>query len=379
MPFLVLFYHTGAIVWSRNTRVGSNTKFGIDEVTFVKILYYPNMGTPNETWLRKVLPYTDKIATIMPEDFWHMCETGVLKLLREEGQYEPLAPEEFLRDQSASQNFDEAIRQSLPVNSRRTHRINRAEDRPELVWLYGSKFSESIRSSLKSTGHLKEGANNWASLDAELGHAYITILATHMALKYSYFPGTDSMVNEERLLRQSPARAGAALGFMKLQECFPVPESSTSIEQILKLKSGRQKEFIRFQLILVEFQSKFSKAHPDEFLEIQLEFKKKIQIALDEISEYYHDYKINTVFRSVKSIFNFSPKTASVLMAMSAGFIPGGNPGHEMLSYGVSAGILLGSSVIGTRSNLRNKLLTNSYSYVFHVNELGKESSRKER
>ena len=69
------------------------------------ILYYPNIGLPNDIWLRKTLLYTDEISSIVPYDLTEQFDNNS-ELLMGEGIFKPLSPEEFLDNEQYAQAFE---------------------------------------------------------------------------------------------------------------------------------------------------------------------------------------------------------------------------------------------------------------------------------
>ncbi|MEH7419212.1 DUF6236 family protein [Neobacillus drentensis] len=339
-----------------------------------KILYYPRIGVPNNYWLRRVLLYSDKIASIIPESIRYHYDP-VIELLLENGEFEPISPVDFLRSKDNEldrRNFEEELRNYILSDSlQKFLNENSFSSKTEISM---DKFSSLAVFELANHNLIEniEEKNDRFAMSEVVATIYLGILAKYLGVKYAYTPSTDNHICEKIIFNMSDnQQQGYQVANVQLMNCLPVPSTHTSIEDIIKFKKKRNTELQAFKVEYLDFQQKLANSKSREEVNHYLElFNTKMQKELQLVSRLLNESKISFTLDSIKSLLN----TKTPALFAGATTLPYLLNSHPNLS---AMAITLGISYIGARQALLKKESESPFSYVFHAHkELGYHRER---
>lgn len=334
----------------------------------IGLLYYPSISLPDITWLRNVILYVDKIASIVPYDREYDIRSHAdTSLLMETQHYEPLAPERFFDTfGSIKTEFEAEVQKVLQSRSRKSRRVVGTTGRVSQHLIHNSKFSFQIEQFMRTHKLLDDVDGVWRGVSTEVAELYMNLLAKYMGLAYNYVPSTDQMKAERQAFGLWGKEFGYQVGFVELLRCLPVPDASTSLERILDLKDRRSRELHRFQNKLMEYQLKIASVTSfDELNYYKNLISNEIQMGVDEIHEFFGESRINGVLTSFRSLFEF--KNPNLITSEIAGLATYATTHHWQTSL-VAASLNAGTVYVASRMALKKELRGNPFSYLFHAN-----------
>ena len=265
-----------------------------------RYLYYPDISIPNDTWLRRVLLYSESIASIVPYDLNPVLNNYDIELLRDEREYNPLSPEDFFYQNDLIQDFELEVQESF--NSKHFQKILENEKRKSRSLIYKSKFTHEIFNFLRNTGLYQEGENKWGETPKVVGDLYLGILAKYMGHLYSYTPTSNSVRAQEIAFYNSPLTK-QKIGEIRLIQSLPNPTDDTSISDLLRFKNKRKQELLKFRAVLRENITQLSSANCKEEIDENIQiFKEKLEIEVNELSILLRENRINFALGSLKSL-----------------------------------------------------------------------------
>jgi Family of unknown function (DUF6236) len=329
-----------------------------------RVLYYPSIELPNNDWLRRVLLYSDKIATIVPESARHLYKGNtIVELLLENDEFEPILPEDFLNStELEKENFEREVRGYISNGSfkRFVEESNTGTKRYNYE-IYNDKFTRGLVRDFEAQNLIKAIKGNRATIEKDLATLYLGILSKYLGNKYAFTPSTDNPTHEKLIFNISNAQQCYQVANVQLMNCLPVPAKNTSIEDIIKFKRKRITELQSFKIEYLEFQQKLANSESKEEVNHYLElFTTKMDRELRLVSRLLNESRISFTLDSIKSLLNIK------IPALFAGATT--LPFLLDLDPKVTAAtITLGVSYIAARQSLIKKESESPFSYVFHA------------
>ncbi|WP_440970917.1 DUF6236 family protein [Peribacillus frigoritolerans] len=337
-----------------------------------RILYYPSIEVPNNYWLRRVLLYSDKIATIVPKNLRHKYEANAfIESLLENGEFEPISPEDFLQsDGFEKRNFEEEVRNYIDSGSLYEFVFADRSRKVTEIEMSMDKLDYFSASSLKRQNLIKAKSDmeNFAIIDKDIATVYLGILSKYLGREYGYTPSTDHPIYEKMIFNMlgGDNQQGYQVANVQLMNCLPVPTNDISIEDIIKFKKIRNPELQAFKIEYLDFQQKLANSKSREEVNHYLElFNTKMEKELQLVSRLLKESRISFTLDSLKSLLN----TKSPALFAGATTLPFFFSSHPNLT---AMAITVGISYIGARQALLKKESESPFSYVFHAyNEFG--------
>ncbi|MET3851426.1 DUF6236 family protein [Paenibacillus sp. OAE614] len=330
------------------------------------ILYYPNIGLPNDIWLRKTLLYTDEISSIVPYDLTGQFDNNS-ELLMGEGIFKPLSPEEFLDNELYAKVFENEFSNTIStINKTSKYKLSNKNNSRKRSFIYRTKFSYQIFNMLQRNGLISKSESDWHQIDEEFAKIYLAKLAKHMANYHGYVPATNTNKNERLAFLEYDKLFFTPVGVLIHSECLPTPSAGTTIQEILQFKKKRAEDLLRFRTIIREHEQKLNKAISiDEVNLIVESYKEEIERGIKEISRLMSDQKINFRLESMKSLIDIK---IPELFYVGAGISAISAPQHlKWIGLGIGISAMVGVGYIKNQINIRNQINAHGISYVYHA------------
>lgn len=336
-----------------------------------RILYYPSIEVPNNYWLRRVLLYSDKIASIMPTlSRFNYRGNPVMELLLENGEYEPIRPEDFLyRGELETSKFEDEVRNyissGLLEKFVKVHPSNKNRFNSDFEISMHKMTINTIREfeelNLIKTNKKRE---DYYSIDPNIAILYLGILSKYLGAEYAYTPSTDNPIHEKMIFNISDTQQQSyQVANVQLMNCLPVPTNDISIEDIIKFKKKRSTELQSFKIEYLDFQQKLANSKSKEEVNHYLElFTTKMERELQQVSRLLNESRISFTLDSIKSLLNIK-SPALFAGATTLPFLLNSHPNLSAMA------ITLGVSYIGARQVLLKKESESPFSYVFHAHK----------
>lgn len=339
-------------------------------------LYYPSISIPNDSWIRRVLLYSDKIASIVPYDMKNHLNYN-LEYLISNNEYRSLSPEEFFGEFENVRNFEDEVKDYF--SSEIFKKMLEKESNRNKSLIFESKFTNEIKFFFESMNYYDQVIESeWKETPKIVGDTYLAILAKHMGDFYSYIPTTNSVKNQNLAFKNNNLPR-EKVGELRLLESLPTPSKDIPIIQIIDFKNKRKQELLKFKEILRENLEKISKIDNEEELSQYIHiFKEKLQIEVNDIKQLLKENKISYSLESLKTLVQLD-KDLIVKIATGS------------LITGVSGSPITGAAIVGTAEvaiNLcgivkdyyihKNDVIRNSpYSYAFYSNQFIRSSNKR--
>ncbi|KSU79751.1 hypothetical protein GA0061096_4426 [Fictibacillus enclensis] len=331
-----------------------------------KYLYYPSISLPNDNWLKKMLLYSEKIASIVPYDLINKKDY-IIQQLEENNEYEMLSPERFFSESTNKNLFEEEVINLLSSKQFQL-KMNRTVRTSEV---YSSKFSHVIEEFFQQNGLDRIKGDKWYEIPKIVSDCYLGILAKHMAIDKSYIPATNYVTQERLIYGLKSKEDRKKVGELRLLNCLPVPTSDVSINEIISFKKERKEELLRFKSILRDYTTRVSQTETNyELEEVIQEFKEDIELNILLISRLLKEKKILFKFDSLKSLINLKDPVLFTLVGNIYSNLKELSP---LVGTTVGGMIGLGCSYINYRYSINNEINNSPYSYVFHSGAMSKK------
>lgn len=292
-------------------------------------LYYPHIAIPNADWLRRVLLYSDVISSIVPMGY----ETRSylprhMQILREAGELEYIAPEEFLARSAFRNNFEDDVLDMLTspeferwLQTRRPTSSTRGdwqdwrwplppEEKYGLTWLSLEKTSDRIRDWFRSERLIPpDGHPVWVPVRSDIAHIYVGTLAKHISIHshHPIAPATDKLSYEKavigRLGRQSTAKIPVA--DILLKKGMVVPRAETPLGEIISFKRhpAHWDELLEHRRFLREYQDRLSSASsPEELRDIAEDYEERLELGIQRVKRMMEKARLRTAITAVKAL-----------------------------------------------------------------------------
>ncbi|BCC14008.1 hypothetical protein BC30048_4433 [Bacillus cereus] len=326
-----------------------------------KYLYYPTMSLPNTQWLKRVLLYSDEIASIVPYELQRNVNYD-FELLKDCEEFKMLSPESHLWDRE----FEKEVADHF--NSNEYKGIMKKSRHHPVIDIHKTKVSYAMKELLQ-THQIQIESENWYKVPKRVADSYMGILAKYMGRYHGYIPTTDKVINENLIYSTKDSHVGLVAGQIRLLNCLPVPSSETSFEEILSFKKERREELLTFRQTLSKRIQDLSRCeNPDECQFLLTSFKGEMELELLKIQRLLNENRISFRLESMKSLL----EVKNPLLWTSIGALLSNNNSQP---YSVlAAGLLVVSyQYIKSKSEARTNLNNSPYAYIFHAqSQLGK-------
>ena len=334
------------------------------------LLYYPTIDIPNKEWLHSAILYTDKVASIVPNnDCIHNNST--IEFLIDQDQYIPIYIQNvFGHHADEFSEFENLFIDTASSPDFCKLSSNKAEfAKNSFKHIYQSKLTNKIIDYFQDRHLIESVGNDTIQIDGKVALLYMGILAQYVTKVTDdnlIIPSTDVKAYETisyTLVREK----NPAFSFI-FDKCLPVPMSHTKLEDIIAFKKKRRNELLEFRKFLTRTQDKISKAtSSQEVKEIQVETIEAIEKEISELEKLYKDRSIKTFFTSFESLLKLeNPKLFQSLTTIGAVTTPI-NPiaGIATALFGIVGGIA--SSYLTNNKEINRSEL----SYLFKAKQQG--------
>jgi hypothetical protein len=337
----------------------------IDFKMSFRYLYYPSIELPNDSWLRKILLYSDNIASIVPKDLGYQIN-NTIEDLKNSNEYHMLSPEDFFNDSRKLNEFETEVESYLSSKSFQSLLKNDKNKAPAEI--YGTKFTHVIEDFLIRNRLTMDTNSNWHTVPKLVSDTYLGILARYIGEKHFYIPTTNDVKNVELVLNSTSSTEKKQIGELMLINCLPTPSHDESIKKILNFKKERQNELLHFRKIIREYSEKVSSAeNQNELLEVIQIFNEDLQIGVNEISSLLNEKNIRFGLESFNTLLDVKQPALLSIVGGYLSHVFGPSPLVGVLT-GATAGSLInvGTQYISSRLDVKQTIRESPYSYVFH-------------
>lgn len=334
-------------------------------------LYYPYIHFKDETWLKTVALYCERVKRIVPYGYELKDSELVKTLAGETDMIENIRPspggslvEPFVRFLT-SNAAELRMRYGIKSRDKWKHDPITLKWAPlgsdtRLAYVHIDKVAPRLKNALLETGLAEAGTrdNRWVGMHPKVADVYMMVLAEDMATKRGWSPITDeafdqlavsgfsierlsrALLQDKRLADDKPMakEMRAALANLCLEAVIPKNVQGVPIEKIIKLRTEHRAEFDTFQTYLAAFRAHAADltAVTDQvaFAEhLQLYYKKTMKPSIDEVRKAFKLMKMPTA----TSILNVN----LALPALAAGAVKALGLAIDPVAAGV-AGFALG-------------------------------------
>lgn len=360
------------------------------------ILYYPTIDVPTNSWLRHSLLYWDEISSIIPQSWSENYRDNLspdINYLIDEEQFRPIKPDELIEkgsnrellqafqqefiDTISSNSFQAFIKQR-PFYTSRLH-IDKVSRTKMVSRVHRNKTSDDIFYFLEDLGLATRNEDYGECFQFENHTAliYMSLLAKYLAEvdEKQTTIGTDYGIYEKFNFKKVNETRGFPVVSFSLNNVLPIPTPNVPLEKIIDFKRKRKDELLNFRKILMEFQGKISKVKSNQELkEVSVSFKENVQVGIKTLEKTIKDYRLETRYKSLKSLINLKSPTFLVSAAAIA------NEKYNFLHIPIAIK-LAGLATIGfidlrgTYIEVRNKQLAktrdSAFSYLLKAQNIG--------
>lgn len=260
-----------------------------------KVLYFPYINVPYNTWLTRTLLYWDKIGIIAPMEYMNHPERfyQYTRSLLQENLIEPIIPGMYVY---SIPHFNESFINYLESNQEilAIRRMNFTNGSSSLIHL--EKLNGIEQYFLEA--HLaRNDGGNWLRVEDDTARDFMAYLASSLGKveTLEYIPLTDSTdpLNDFILSSSSDLYTENQLSTLRLQildNLFPAPEKPLELPDLLRLKERYGAELSRLR-ITVEREILTIASVPDVNLRLRrlAFFNSEIKEEIERISEHLRE------------------------------------------------------------------------------------------
>jgi hypothetical protein len=358
------------------------------------ILYYPTIDIPTTSWLRHAVLYWDEVSSIVPKSWEDKILVELspdIHYLMNEGHFRPIKPEDLIFKKDNGEVFGQFQREFEEIVSSRQFRVfiqrRHKSDYQihvnkigvnSLSRIHGNKTSDSILHFLIEKGLAKqERKDDWLLFEHNTALLYMSLLAKYLADIDSNQTtiGTDYVAYEKFNFKRVSNDAGFPVVSFNLERVLPTPKDNVPFEKIIDFKRKREQNLLHFKRHLSDVQSKISKSESEaELKEIAINFQEGLLMGVQDLHALLADSKIESSFKSFKSLINLKSKT----VLASLGAVANAKLGliHLPISFqaiGIAAlgAIELTGNYIELRNKTRAKERESPFSYIYQAQNYG--------
>lgn len=288
------------------------------------LLYYPTIGLPPPTWVRRALLYWDRLAGIVPEGFKIELKGDFLTLI-EEQVFERIHPS-LLMSTGLVDEFRDEVCAVLPT----------VEPSSNLAAfeIHTNKLLHAIPDDLLNRVHRGQDGP-WFKMERNAAFAYMGILARHLAAAWDEVAYTGT--NFEKHIRPFIDPGASTEPGVALSLLLPAPAPSVPLHKVLKFRRDRRDELLRLRKLIDEFGDELADAAkegtPHDLKHVSERFLEKVAVERHELKRLLGDSLITSLSSYLKEFVAF--RDPPVLSSAGVGAVAG-----EI--YGPSTGFLLG-------------------------------------
>lgn len=327
-------------------------------------LYYPTIDIPKKKWLYNVILYADKVSSILPNrDENYLPDT--IKYLRDQEQYSPVYISDILQKYTTQFNkFETKFLEAIDDERFSSLRSDTPRDQ-RFRGIYNDKMTRSIIYQLDRRNLIEKQAEKHY-MPENVAIFYMNILAQFVTEVNEHnniiIPSTDYKRFSDITFFSRKSKNEAIN--LVLENCLPMPDTSTTIEKVIAFKKTHRDDLLRFRLFISEINSNLIEARDGaDINEILISTKEKIELELNTLGKVYKKNKIKTIITSMDSLLSLeNPKLFESLIALGL-LSTTINPAFGM---GV-AGLAIGVKLIDSFIENKEKLQTNELNYLFEA------------
>ncbi|MFY0249759.1 DUF6236 family protein [Bacillus cytotoxicus] len=313
------------------------------------------MTFPSNDWLKRVLLYSDGIASIVPYELQNMIGSD-FELLQDLGEFSMLSPEPYLWNEE----FENEVVEHF--NSKEYRDIVAKSKRTQYFDIHQSKLSYAMTDLLQRHKMFVEDGD-WYKVPKKVADSYMGILAKHMGRYHDYIPTTDKMVHENLIYATRDRYAERMAGQIRMLNCLPVPSRQTPFEDIIAFKRERREELLTFRQMLLKNVQDLSKCDDEnEFRLLVTGFQEEMEKETLKIQRLLKEKRISFMFEGFKSLLEVRNP-----LVWAAAYTLLTNNTPQLYSILAAGGLMVGYQYIKARSEVRSDLNNSPYAYIFHA------------
>ena len=328
------------------------------------LLYYPKMAIKSPKWIRQAILYWDEIASISvitpPYLFEDAPEQGILA---EFGLYRIFDPIDFFRSSRT------ALREEF-ISIIETHGFKKIYETTQPGKIWEQKLDNEFYTYIVDAGYAKR-YGEMVLTDRKFALLYMSLLAKHMANNDALAittPGTDHKAYFDLVYStENAANVLPSISWV-VNNILPVPREDVSIKSIIEFKSKRYHELLKLRQAIYNYQDKIKQAkNKAEAVEILDRFASDIRIEVALLDKLLADAKIPVVLGAIENILKVETPTLIAGLA-TIGIVP---LPLTIAGVVVAGSISLRKYQLDTRNAIQEKLVSNSFSYLYHAQQEG--------
>jgi hypothetical protein len=359
------------------------------------ILYYPTISIPNAEWLRQVIFYFDKVASIAPRALWNSDKkeslvrlTPELEYLWDEGVYEPLDPEILAFDlgegKSERQGWPVAHRLGEEFRTKIENENFKAGPNSIFLRVHRGKLNGTLLYSLIDKGLARYDAPEdrwyeaeWLLVEERAALLYMSMLAQALSDIHpeSMVPGTDRPEYKKLIYDAHTQESGFLCLETHLQSVLPVPRQDIPFSDILDFKRKREPELFHYRAKIDELHKTLKQAMtPIEVREALRRFGETQSRELANLSSALNDAKIATRWGSVKTLIKTNSPALWGMAAVGAGLAANiATLPISILVTGtmVAGAVEVGSYLVDERNKRRASERASPFALLHHAQQEG--------
>lgn len=213
-----------------------------------KILYFPYIDVPNNSWTVKSLLYWDEVATITPNSYIYNPDklSDFMKEVLQEGLVTQIFPYSM---KSRDVNFIEFLKMLEKAKVPMEEKRNSFKQGIELTKINKEKFNYEIFDFLEEQGVAQNIGewSDWYFVEKSIANLMMLYLATEIGECNGYIPATDKQENIPLKFSKSDFNVTTdKIRSQILTDILPYPENP-NFSQIAKLKENYKTELKSFR------------------------------------------------------------------------------------------------------------------------------------
>ncbi len=320
-----------------------------------KILYFPYIDIPDNSWTVKSIMYWDEVATITPQSFIE-TPSELSDFMREVLQTN-LVRQIFPYDiESHKVNFNkfQAIIQKTKINL--DERRESFKNKNEVARIHRDKFSWEIFNYLESEGLATKFGDyyDWYLVEKSIANLMMLYLATQLSKDKGYIPATDKQENIPiKFSDQNLNIKTEKIRSQILENILPYPDNP-NFSQIAKLKENYSKELKTFRYTIENLVYSLASEQNAKIRQQRLESELHlINTESERLVEILKENKFTKILKG--SIWGVGVDTFATMVA------------GELVTLGAGTAISFAKSII---DNFKSKPLENEkFSYLALLNQ----------
>lgn len=209
-----------------------------------KVLYFPYISLPKSNWMIRTLLYWDEIGSIVPISYSRepkklepfMRELVAANLVKQ------IFPSDYIHNIS---DYDDAFLDMIDSSTYRQIISSRHNEKYNYIKIHIGKLGK-IGSELVKRRLAKRIDYEWYYVDTNIGHMFMTYLATLIGGVSGYNPITDNRVVMDNFINTDLNQMEYSRTKI-LSNILPGPTEINSVDELYNFKGKYQNELIRFR------------------------------------------------------------------------------------------------------------------------------------